>query len=75
VQCGKEIIYISDNKQFKIYNYPIVDNDKYNIAQHFDEIYQIIHSAIKEGGVLVHCLSDLSIGSYSCCLPDAHISD
>jgi hypothetical protein len=43
VQCGKELSDLCDNKELKIYNYPIVDNDKYNIAQHFDEIYSLIH--------------------------------
>ena len=58
MQCGKDLEY--ENKEVKVHNYPIVDSDKYNIAQHFEEIYQTIREASKTGGVLVDCFSGIS---------------
>lgn len=59
VQCGKDL-EIGENKEAKVHIYPIVDDGKYSIAQHFEEIYQLIREASKEGGVLVHCFSGIS---------------
>ncbi len=50
--------------KFKYYNINILDSDKENIKQYFNESFEFIDKAIKNGGnVLVHCHAGVSRSS------------
>ena len=63
VCCARGIKNFFPDK-FKYLNLDILDNEKSDIKQHFDESYKFIDEAIKNNGnVLIHCHAGISRSS------------